>query len=242
MSQRKFSKYSNPTAEFYVSELLTKKDPQEFANTMKKLGALLGDALCQYIAPKDLNLLVSTAEDADSLSSGVIASLDTHQLQHKLAVFWNNHYQTTYGSVAPITSKYLEAGFESADNIILIKSIISGSCVIKTNLLALIDKVKQSKAIYILAPVKHINSEENLKNEFSSEIANKFKFIYFAEDEVRESDGTVRPGIGGDIYEKLGLAGQPANIGYMPELVKKAIRQALPSSELSQPEVFLTDR
>lgn len=226
MSPRKYSQYSNKVVEGYIAELLADTVPTAYARTMEKLGKMLGEALARNICAKDLNLVVSTAEDADSLSKGVISALDQHQLPHKLAVFWNHHYQTGARSVAPIVNKYLETGFDNAENIILIKSIISGSCVIKTNLLALINNVKSVRFIYILAPVMHADSETNLKNEFSSEIAAKFRFIYFVTDTVREDDGTVRPGIGGEVYDRLGLGGQPVNVGYIPKLVQDAMLQA----------------
>ncbi|MCY1562230.1 hypothetical protein D9M68_995900 [compost metagenome] len=67
----------------------------------------------------------------------------------------------------------------------------------------------------------HKNSEEALRSEFPDEVSSKFEFIYFAIDAKKDETGEVIPGIGGQIYQLLGIGKQPAHNGYMPALVKK---------------------
>jgi hypothetical protein len=106
--------------------------------------------------------------------------------------------------------------------LVVVKSVISGSCVVRTNLLALLERVDVTK-IYIVAPVVHKKAESTLINEFPPEVAAKFKFIYLAKDEERDSSGEVIPGIGGHVYQLLGLGDQPSRTGYVPSLVKSLV-------------------
>src|SRR5699024_7189059 len=104
----------------------------------------------------------------------------------KLAVFWNHHYQTSSNiSVAPIIHKFIEPNYESMRNIVIVKSIMSGSCVVRANLIEMLDKINNIENVFILAPVAHKNSEDKLKAEFPIDISNKFKFYCFAIDDVR---------------------------------------------------------
>lgn len=65
------------------------------------------------------------------------------------------------------------------------------------------------------------DAESNLRDEFPKDYADKFEFIYFAKDDVREGS-TVKPGIGGFITQRLGLGtDMKANNRYIPELVQQ---------------------
>ncbi|HFO1274203.1 TPA: hypothetical protein ACGB4W_001148 [Pseudomonas aeruginosa] len=217
---RGYSRFANEVAKNALEGLLKATGaPTQYQSTMKELGHYLGEALNKELAEGTTCLVASTAEDADYLSSGVMQSL---QKKHETlaAVFWNNHYSIPGGSVAPIVHRYVQPGFEGADSLVVVKSVISGSCVVRTNILALIEKLKVNK-IYIVSPVMHENSEEALRSEFPEEVSSKFEFIYFAIDAKKDETGEVIPGIGGQIYQLLGIGKQPAQIGYMPALVKK---------------------
>ena len=172
-------------------------------------------------------LLVSTSEDADFLTKGFMDALTQRQIPFKLAVFWNNHYQINGDSVAPITQKYLQDGWQYSHSVVLLKSVISGSCVVRTNLLALLAEIDVAflERILVAAPVMFTGGEARLKADFPSEIANKFEFLTFALDDERSPDGRVIPGIGGEIYGHLGLADQPARLpnGYMPDVVSRLV-------------------
>jgi len=217
---RGYSRFANEVTNAALGELLQATGaPAHYQSTMKVLGRLLGEALNKELPEGTKCLVVSTAEDADYLSSGVMESLQTKH-ETLAAVFWNNHYSIPGGSVAPIVHRYMQPGFECADSLVVVKSVISGSCVVRTNILALIEKVKVGK-IYIVSPVMHKNSEEALRSEFPDEISSRFEFVYFAIDEKKDESGEVIPGIGGQIYHLIGIGKQPAQIGYMPALVKK---------------------
>lgn len=219
-AERAYSRFANEVAKTALGELLNATHaPVQYQSAMKMLGRCLGDVLNEIIPSSDRCLVASTAEDADYLSSGV---LETLQSKHETlaAIFWNNHYSLNTGSVAPVVHKYLQPGYEGADSLIVVKSVISGSCVVRTNILALIERLNVSR-IYIVSPVMHTKSEEALRAEFPDEISSKFVFIYFAQDSQKDESGEVIPGIGGQIYQLLGIGKQPVQVGYMPGLVRK---------------------
>lgn len=217
---RNFSPYATAAAQQALCNLLAHKNaPAKYQETMTAIGHYLGDEVERQIPPTAKCLVASTAEDADFLSRGVIDAL-AGKHSTKAAVFWNNHYSIPNGSVAPVVHKYLQPGFEEANVLIVVKSVISGSCVVRTNILELIERL-DTEAIYIASPVMHKNSEESLRKEFPDDISKKFKFIYFATDSEKDLNGEVKPGIGGQIYQLLGMKDQPAKTSFMPELVKK---------------------
>lgn len=224
IKNRTYSNIANHLAKDHLQGLLeSKTNPRAYREHMKELGKLLAESLVQDLNKSENCLIISTAEDADFLQAGVESVLKQNQISTKLAVFWNNHYQLpTKGSVAPIVHKFIEPGFEQADNIIIVKSVMSGSCVVRTNLIAMLSQIKNSKKIFIVAPVVHKNSEISLIKEFPCDISSKFNFVYFAKDSQKDSNsGEVIPGIGGQVYELLGLVKQPALTNYMPKAVEK---------------------
>ncbi|WHS98819.1 MAG: hypothetical protein LZT29_01775 [Pantoea stewartii] len=202
-------------------------DPSTGVKEYRSAMLALGEELGALVAKKMLNiskqcLLVSTAEDADYLANGVSHALSETNIHYKNAVLWNNHYALKKGSVAPVIHSYMEPGYESSNVLIVVKSVISGSCVVRTNILSLIEKIHPEK-IFIVSPVMHEKSEMNLRNEFPNEIADKFDFIFFAIDRIKSEDGEVIPGIGGQVYQKLGLSDQPVKIGYLPDTVRRKL-------------------
>ena len=224
MNERTYSNIANSLAKDHLQGLLdSKTDPMAYRVHMKELGKLLAESLVPKLEKSNNCLVISTAEDADFLQAGVESVLKLNLISIKLAVFWNNHYQLpSKDSVAPIVHKFIEPGFEHADNIIIVKSVMSGSCVVRTNLIAMLNQIKNAKQIFIVSPVVHKNSEESLSKEFPFEISSKFNFVYFAKDSRKdEKSGEVIPGIGGQVYELLGLAKQPALTNYMPKAVEK---------------------
>lgn len=198
--------------------------PEAYQSTMTELGRLLAESILSDFTEASCKsaIVVSTAEDADFLQYGVSTVLKLHEINTKLAVFWNHHYQLpSKNSVAPILHSFIEPNYEEMQSVIIVKSVMSGSCVVRTNLIAMLDKIKNVENIFILSPVAHKDSRRKLKAEFPEEISSKFKFIFFAEDDVKNGEGEVIPGIGGQIYDLLGLENQPALTGYMPNVVKE---------------------
>lgn len=204
--------------------LLSNVNSELYRSSMVKLGELLGEEVVNALSNNHGNVLViSTAEDADFLQKGLSNALKKHDVVTKIAVFWNNHYQLGdgKGSVAPIIHKFLESGYENVQNVIIVKSVISGSCVVRTNLIELLDEVENAEKVFVVSPVMYKDAEKSLRKEFPDEIANKFNFISFRIDGERASDGEVIPGIGGQVYQLLGIGDQPALNGYMPDVVKE---------------------
>lgn len=225
LERRSYSAYADIHAKACLSRLLDSVNrPDEYKATMKELGRLLGSQLIKGLNGNKDFLVASTAEDADYLASGVVDSISNATISKVYsAVFWNNHYKMSdaIGSLAPIVHQYLEPGYKTAKTLIVVKSVISGSCVVRTNLLRLIEEVEADE-ILIVSPVIHKNSIVSLKNEFPERISDKFSFFYFAIDQDKDSEtGEVKPGIGGQIYQLLGLGMQPVQTSFIPELVAR---------------------
>lgn len=200
----------------------------EYQKAMYELGAQLGQLFCQkHQGIKKPVLVVSTAEDTDYLVAGFIQVLTANNIKTKIAVFWNHHYSLPdKSSVAPIVNQFLEDDYQTCGHIAMMKSIISGSCVIHTNLAALINEIVLVNIadIAVLAPVMYEQAPHNLNNVFTQKIAEKFSFYSLAIDSQRDDNGIVYPGIGGEVYGKLGLADQPALMGtFIPNLVRQKL-------------------
>lgn len=200
----------------------SKLEPVIYRQHMINLGRFLASTFVDKLSESNKVLLISTAEDADYLLSGVKNQLDIKRIQQRLAIFWNHHHPlgSNGKSVAPILHRFIEDGYRDTDTVIIVKSVMSGSCVVRTNLIAMLEQVRLVDRIYIVSPVMHIDAEKNLEKEFPDEISRKFRFVYFAKDEEKSSSGEVIPGIGGQIYKLLGLGDQPVLTGYIPKLVQ----------------------
>lgn len=188
----------------------------------------LGQELAKVINGEfDLNekavQIACSSEDADLLSRGLIESLEAKS--KSLAVFWNMRQTVpnTNEQIAPIVQAYIEP--INADVLIICKSIIFTSCVVRANLTSLIQNCTP-KAIIIAAPVIFRGAEKALKNEFPKEIANRFEFVFFARDSEVNSNHEIVPGIGGSIYQRLGLGDSISKNKYMPEVVKQRLELA----------------
>ncbi|HEN9559535.1 hypothetical protein [Acinetobacter baumannii] len=224
MNERTYTKIANNLAKAHLQGLLdSKRAPRDYRMHMEELGKLLAESLVVNLKKSEKCLVISTAEDADFLQAGVKNVLESNGIQTKIAVFWNNHYQLpSQDSVAPIVHKFIEPGFEDSEDVIIVKSVMSGSCVVRTNLIAMLSQIKKAKRIFIVSPVIHKNSENSLCKEFPLDISSKFNFVYFAKDAQKDKQsGEVIPGIGGQVYELLGLEKQPVLTGYIPNVVQQ---------------------
>ena len=191
----------------------------DYKNAFYQIGSALGDLLNKKVDNNYGNTMLACAsEDADWLASGVLDSIS--QKNVSLAVFWNERVtlnQKTKLEYSPIIKSYIEP-IENCKTLILVKSIISTSCVVKFQLLHLINKINPEK-ILILAPVMYKNAKESLMREFPDNINNKFQFFTFAIDTERSQSGEVIPGVGGMVYPKLGLGDIHEKNKYTPNLV-----------------------
>lgn len=114
MNNHQFSRYATPAAKEALKGLLDNTEsPEKYRQYMLILGSLLSKAILTDIPKASTSLVVTTAEDADFLHTGVLSELDKALLTNKIAVFWNNHYQLPSGdSVAPIIHSYLDPDFD----------------------------------------------------------------------------------------------------------------------------------
>jgi hypothetical protein len=197
--------------------------PGPYRAAMTELGRLLGQVLADRYAMRDRTICVAfTVEDADFLARGLVRELEKTGATLSLACFWNrrdNPYDIDWLDIAPIVQEYVEALPPKLDHLIVLKSIISGTCVVRTNLLRLLDQAHPER-IHILAPVMLAGAEGRLARSLPAELVSGFDFISFAIDTEVTSDGTIKPGIGGEIYERLGLGGATQKNAVMPGLVE----------------------
>jgi uracil phosphoribosyltransferase len=194
--------------------------PDDYRNTFYRLGTILSEAVIEKFDLSNSQVTIAcSSEDADWLTKGIIDNLTTAHTS--LAVFWNlraNPFDQKDISIAPITKSYIEE-VTSPEYLIVIKSIIYTSCVIRTNLTYLIEHTNPKKII-IASPIIFYGAEETLKNEFPKEVGDKFSFVYFATDNEVNGQGEVVPGIGGSVYERLGIGNGDTKNKYIPNIVK----------------------
>ena len=129
-------------------------------------------------------------------------------------------YQSENGEkieISPIIKAY-EEPIAKCRLLVIVKSIISSSCVVKTQLTRLIDRI-HPEMIVIMAPVMYKDAQPNLLKEFPEEISNKFHFLQFAVDEDRQGNEVI-PGIGGMVYPRLGLGDINKKNQYIPHMVR----------------------
>lgn len=196
---------------------------EAYRNAFETLGVELGHALAQQVSdvPAEEIMLVCASEDADWLAKGVENGLGKGELP--MSVYWstrNTVYQSENGEkieISPIVKAY-EEPITKCRLLVIVKSIISSSCVVKTQLTRLIDRVHPER-IVIMAPVIYKDAQPNLLKEFPEEISNKFYFLQFAVDEDRQGNEVI-PGIGGMVYPRLGLGDQDKKNQYIPQMVR----------------------
>lgn len=194
----------------------------DYREAFRMLGVELGKILASEYrtALADHTMLVCASEDADWLAAGVESGFGKGEL--KKSVYWNSReviHTNEDGSkveISPIEKAY-EEPIDDCRLLVIVKSIISTSCVVKTQLTRMIGKTVPDQ-IAILAPVMYKDGVPNLMREFPEEINSKFHFITFAVDDERE-DSEVIPGIGGMVYPRLGLGDMETKNRYIPEMV-----------------------
>ena len=196
---------------------------EDYRDAFSKLGVELGKNLTSEIEemrPEEI-MLVCASEDADWLATGVECGIGKGDL--KKSVYWSTRetvYEDENGEkleISPIVKAY-EEPIENCRLLVVVKSIFSSSCVVKTQLTRLIGKVDPER-IAILAPVMYKDGMPNLMSEFPESVNSKFEFFTFAIDEDRLDNGEVVPGIGGMVYPRLGLGDIATKNSYIPEMV-----------------------
>ena len=147
----------------------------DYREAFRTLGVALGKVLAfEYrmaLADHTHTMLVCASEDADWLAAGVESGFGKGEL--KKSVYWNSReviHTNEDGSkveISPIEKAYEEA-IDDCRLLVIVKSIISTSCVVKTQLTRLIGKTTPDQ-IAILAPVMYKDGVPNLMREFPEE-------------------------------------------------------------------------
>lgn len=212
---RKFNTTS-PKVEKLLLDLLCSCDHESYRHTFYSIGVELASILNERIVDAESVALACASEDADWLAKGIV---DNFRSSLDLCVYWSKRHNLGLDSennlleFAAIEKSYEEI-HQNVDTLIITKSIISSSCVIKSQIMRLTSKYDFNK-IYIVSPVMYKDAEVNLREEFPESIYQLFEFIYFAIDEDKDDKGWVVPGIGGSVYEKLGIESRT----YYPEIL-----------------------
>ena len=237
---RTFTSYSDhdPVAKRLVDELHTiKNNAQKYREQMRMIGKHLAvGVVSQLDASRHREIcVVCTVEDADFLGRGLIEELEQRGFGDHihLICLWNEKIQGNGVSLSPITRQYKEDFDAKNSTFIIVKAIISGACVVKTNLTRVISFADPSDII-VAAPVMLAGAEERLSREFPSEISSKFKFVHFITDTDKDADGeNVIPGIGGSLYELLGLGSRTEKNRYVPDIVKERRKKLFPAMAIA---------
>lgn len=196
---------------------------EAYRNAFETLGVELGRILAQKVGDvlAKETMLVCASEDADWLAKGVENGFGKGELP--VSIYWstrNTVYQSENGEkieISPIIKAY-EEPIAKCRLLVIVKSIISSSCVVKTQLTRLIDRI-HPEMIVIMAPVMYKDAQPNLLKEFPEKISNKFHFLQFAVDEDRQGNEVI-PGIGGMVYPRLGLGDINKKNQYIPHMVR----------------------
>lgn len=203
--------------------------PTEYRGAMTSLGQRLAVGVAQLvpsIMQSTVFCIVCTVEDADFLARGLLEGLQAGGVEAnrlKLVCFWNERVRRftgdTYDSfnIAPIVKQYREEVDVRNAVLVVVKSIISGACVVKTNIATLIDR-SLPKHVIVAAPVMLKGAEGRLASEFPSTAAERFEYITFAIDDEKGADDNVIPGIGGSVYQRLGVDDKTT---YVPDIIKQ---------------------
>lgn len=219
---REFASYADNATKSLLATLAERStDTVQYQKSMYQLGLKHGQLLTNAL--KGLKVcLACTVEDADYLAKGIADAIEPSVGSLSVACYWNKRIvgDENFATTAPVLKKYVEPECQNADVIVVVKSIISGACVVKTNITSLIQKANPDK-IFVVAPVIRKGAEERLSIEFPEYVAKKFQYNYFAADtDIVESTGEVVPGIGGNVYQRLGFGDQETKNKYTPDFVK----------------------
>lgn len=202
---------------------------RDYRAAMQQLGSYLGAAMARSeIRRGDVVCLGMTVEDADFLGRGAVKSLEDAGVKVSVACFWNERgdaFDLDWADMAPVVQQYREPAPERIDHLVILKSVISGACVVRSNLEYLFDEVSPGR-VHVAAPVMLEGADERLEKGFSKELAERFEYWTFEVDTVRTDEGEIVPGIGGEIYERLGLGSKQTKNAFVPDFVKERDSQA----------------
>lgn len=227
MTHRQFSALaeSHPAVKGLLERLVKEiSNVDDYRTAMFELGRHLAKDLVQELQKLNREIcVVCTVEDADFLARGVIVELEDAGLAAKthLLCLWNQKVREDDVSLSPISRKYEEPFASKGAVYVIVKSIISGACVVKTNITRALSSDKANDSdVFVVAPVLYEGAQKRLEREFPTSIAQKFRYVFFATD-FEKSGELVVPGIGGSVYELLGLGNEHSKNSYVPLIVKE---------------------
>jgi hypothetical protein len=199
----------------------------DYRQQMSALGMDLGRRLEPLLPTTGDIVFVTTVEDADFLSHGVVSAIELGD-RLKLFCYWNE--RDAHRDTAPIISRYEEPIDESrVSAVVIAKSVISGACVVRTNLIETLAKLHHDVPVFVVAPVMHSQAKTKLRREFEVGIAARFQFITCAVDSEKDGEN-VKPGIGGSVYELLGLGDKHTKNRVRPRILSQRAATAARSA------------
>lgn len=220
---RTFSEYATKNIKNKLKKLLNENTTQEYRQIFYSLGEDFSKTIIGNYKDESF-YLVSTNEDADFLTSGILKGLENYGKKISLACYWNQRMKVENAEDIKLSTARIVRSYEESDYnkniLIIVKSIISSGCVIKYNIERIFNKIKPGQ-ILIVAPVMSVETAKKINHEFPEEIRNKFKYLAFAIDSKRDSEGYVIPGIGGSVYENLGIGTAETKNKYIPKIIKE---------------------
>jgi hypothetical protein len=222
---RIFSPFADQNVRSLLGTLVNEgTNSNNYTLAMYELGKSFGENIFSQIKEYYNSVsLVATVEDTDSLGKGIIDVLEKRDISVKLTVFWNQRSKPNREnniSIAPIIKEFTQKTDYRPKCLVIIKSIIANSCVVRTNLTRIIE-TEEPETIFVVAPVLLEGAIEKLESEFSPQVRSRFQYLYYAKDNDKTSDGIVVPGIGGDVYQRLGFGNQLDKNKHIPTLVKE---------------------
>ena len=238
MSYREYTTISNDDAEArqLVDEIADISiDVPRYREVMVAMGRKLAAQMIKSFPADDTNdiCVVCTVEDADYLAKGVVDALSDAGMESrvKLLCLWNEKVREEGVSLSPVMKQYKENATTKKVDYVIVKSIISGACVVKTNLTRALSS-KNFSSIFVASPVMRAGAKGRLEQEFPLEIARHFTYFSLAVDSGGSGEN-VQPGIGGSVYQRLGLGDEKTKNKIVPSIVKarrERFRRALVSA------------
>lgn len=220
---RTFSKFANSTTKTLLEQLAKTKIVPKYRQSMFLMGLELGNKILAANPKCEYFYLVCTVEDADFLAKGIMECFNINNKKFNFACFWNSRERAgEMGRISPVIKRYVEPYSPAKGKkgqMVIVKSLISGACVVKTNIKEVINKINPEK-IFVAAPVMYKDAAKKLEQEFEKDIIKKFEYIYIAKDYKKTDKGFVEPGVG-DVYKRLGFKDQATKNKYIPIVVKE---------------------
>lgn len=193
---------------------------------MQRLGDCLAHRISESVDFKGkIVLVVAGVEDVDSLGSGFIEVLTRAGADVRLTCLWMDRKTLNVPGreeVANIIQEYMDPIPPHVDHFVVLKSIVSSSCTIRTSLLRMLDET-EAEHIHVASPVMLKGARRRLEAEFPASVGDKFEYWILAVDAQADENGNVIPGIGGSVYQRMGFTSQQDKNFYMPALVADRI-------------------